>query len=243
MAMRDMITINRSLCNGCGKCTTACAEGALGLDDENRAVLLRDIYCDGLGACLNVCATGALTITQQDCNDYDAHKTAEHIRATRENHQKHHHKEHEDCACPGSSPKSFKKKRSSHSENCCTPPENSSELTQWPIQLQLVSSHAPCFHECDLLVAADCSAFACGAFHSSYLKGKQLVIACPKLDNTDTYTHKLSEIIANNIIYSLTVVIMSVPCCSGLYHLVQKAVVTSEKNIAIRKIVLSLDGA
>ena len=119
---------------------------------------------------------------------------------------------------------------------------SSSELGQWPIQLHLVSPAAPYFHECDLLVAADCTAFALGSFHSDLLRGKALVIACPKLDNTEGYVEKLAELIRSNTIYSLTVAIMEVPCCSGLSRIALEAIERSGKNIAVKTVVIGLDG-
>jgi hypothetical protein len=121
-------------------------------------------------------------------------------------------------------------------------PSTASELGQWPIQLHLVSPAAPYFKECDLLIAADCTAFALGSFHRDLLKGRRLIIACPKLDQTKEYVDKLSELIKSNTIFSLTVAIMTVPCCSGLFQIVSRAVEKSGKDIAIKKVVIGLDG-
>ena len=196
---REIIEIDRGLCDGCGACTKACAEGALALDAEGKAVLVRDLYCDGLGACLDVCPTGALKVVEREAAAYDESAAIDYVSAP-------------------------------------------SELGQWPIQLHLVSPSAPYFHGCDLLVAADCTAYALGSFHADLLKGKALVIACPKLDDTAGYVDKLAELIAHNTIYSLTAAIMEVPCCSGLSRIVSEAIEKSGKSIAVRTMVIGTDG-
>ena len=248
MAKRQIIEIDRDLCDGCGLCLNACAEGALVLDEENKAVLAKEIYCDGLGACLDVCPTDALKVIERESEDYDSQATFEHVLKTRG----------EDAAsqvhgispkaqapfpahtgCPGSMAQEIQK--------TTVPKENKSvsgesELSQWPIQLHLVSPYAPYFNESDLLIAADCTAFALGSFHQDLLKGKKLIIACPKLDDTSPYVEKITEILKNNTIYSLTVAIMTVPCCSGLNQIVSEAVEQSGTNIKIKKIVIGIDG-
>lgn len=260
---RKIIEIDRELCDGCGSCTTACAEGALGLDAEGKAVLVRDIYCDGLGACLDVCPTGALKVVEKDAMAYDEDATASHVEATRgreaveavhrsgaagsgsaarpgSTHR---------AACPGSMARSFTPAgRAAASRGkapaAAQPPSagTGSELGQWPIQLHLVSPAAPCFRECDLLVAADCTAFALGSFHRDLLRGKALVIACSKLDRIEGYVEKLAELIASNTVYSITVAIMEVPCCSGLRRIVEEAIERSGKTIAPRIVVVGMDG-
>ena len=214
---RKVIEIDRALCNGCGECTTACAEGALVLDTEGKAVLVRDIYCDGLGACLDVCPTGALQIIEREAEAFD--EAAVHQ------------------GCPGSRAQTLAPAAVRPQTN---PGETPSELGQWPIQLHLVSSVAPYFHECDLLIAADCTAFALGSFHADLLRGKALVIACPKLDRTDGYVEKLAELIGGNTVYSVTVAIMEVPCCSGLSRIVAEAVARSGKNLAVKTVVVPI---
>ena len=272
---RKIIEIDRKLCNGCGRCTTACAEGALELDGEGKAVLVRDIYCDGLGACLDVCPTGALKVIEKEAFSYDEGAALAHVTATRgaDAAQAVHrtsvapvssspnasasapaHGHAHGHVCPGSLARSFEPAskrldtlKPSASASASAPASAlagsaTSELGQWPIQLHLVSPQAPYFRECDLLVAADCTAFALGSFHADLLRGKALVIACPKLDRTEGYVEKLAELIASNTIYSLTVAIMTVPCCSGLMRIVEEAVERSGKSIAIRKVVIGLDG-
>jgi ferredoxin len=263
MVKRKIIEIDRDLCNGCGLCTTACAEGALVLDDENKAVLAKEIYCDGLGACLDVCPTGALKIVEKESAGYDALAAYEHVLKTRgEGAARNVHGIVESERDPSSSrpERSAASRRTSFMGGCpgsaaCEIPEKegagmesektvsgASELRQWPIQLHLVSPFAPYFQGCDLLIAADCTAFALGSFHPGLLKGKKLVIACPKLDETEGYIEKLAELIKHNNLNSLTVAIMTVPCCSGLYRIVERAVEQSRTGIEIEKRVIHIDG-
>jgi len=248
MAKRKIIEIDRDLCDGCGLCLNACAEGALVLDEENKAVLAKEIYCDGLGACLDVCPTDALKIIERESEDYDSQATYDHVLKTRgEDSASQVHGIHPKApapfpahaGCPGSLAREIHKTPAAK-ENKSNSGE--SELSQWPIQLHLISPHAPYFNESDLLIAADCTAFALGSFHQDLLKGKKVVIACPKLDDTSPYVEKIAELLKNNTIYSLTVAIMTVPCCSGLYQIVNEAVELSGTNIKIKKVVIGMDG-
>jgi ferredoxin len=282
MAKRKIIEIDRDKCDGCGLCTTACAEGALELDAENKAVLVRELFCDGMGACLDVCPTGALRIVERDGEAYDSGAAFTHVLKTRgeeaaakvhgHDHGQAHGpegasdsgpgmREHAGPArrfpsgCPGSAAPKAPANRDRSCECvpvCEIPPapdpgagagdRSVSRLSQWPIQLHLVTPFAPYFQGADLLVAADCTAFALGSFHQDLLAGKKLVIACPKLDETDGYAAKLAEIIRLNGLKSLTVAIMSVPCCGGLYQLVRRAVEASGVDLPVRKVVIHIDG-
>lgn len=260
MALRNIIEINRDLCNGCGACLDACAEGALVLDDEGKAVLAKEIYCDGLGACLDVCPTDALKVVQRESEDYDAKATFDHVLNTRGQDaaaQVHgipqaapsahaanpHPAAHRGMGgCPGSMAREIVHNDAPPSNGSATV-SGRSELSQWPIQLHLVSPYAPYFNESDLLIAADCTAFSFGSFHQDFLKGKKLVIACPKLDETSNYVNKLTELLKNNTIYSVTVAIMQVPCCAGLAHMVDQAVENSGLNINVKKVIVGVDGS
>lgn len=251
MAKRKIIEIDRDACNGCGLCTTACAEGALELDNEEKAVLIREIYCDGMGACLDVCPTGALKIVERESDTYDAQKTFKHVLKTRgrdaadkvhgiEKEPAPHEKAHF-SGCPGSTACAIPVEGDAGEED-----ERSisgkSQLSQWPIQLHLISPYAPYFRGSDLLVAADCTAFALGGFHQNLLKGKKVVIACPKLDDREGYVEKLAELIKQNDLKSLTVAIMTVPCCSGLLRMVEQALELSGNAIELNKVVVGIDG-
>jgi NAD-dependent dihydropyrimidine dehydrogenase PreA subunit len=247
MAKRKIIEIDRDKCNGCGLCTTACAEGALVLDAENKAVLVREIYCDGLGACLDVCPTDALKVIERESDEYDSKAAFSHVLKTRgaEAASRVHgigcgaapagH-----SGCPGSLARDIP----CAADACEGGPAASagSRLSQWPIQLHLISPLAPYFEGSDLLVAADCTAFALWSFHGTLLKGKKLVIACPKLDDTRGYVEKLAELIRRNHLRSLTVAIMTVPCCSGLERIVRQAAALSGEPLEVKKVVVGIDG-
>jgi ferredoxin len=261
MTKRQIIEIDRDKCDGCGLCTEACAEGALILDDENKAVLAKEIYCDGMGACLDVCPTGALRIVERESEVYDPEATFEHVMKIRGREAAAHvHGIHSDsesgdgqkteseelagpnlaCGCPGSMAREIEKSASPSLDSRAG--SGASELSQWPIQLHLVSPHAPYFNHSELLIAADCTAFTLGSFHQDLLRGKKLIIACPKLDDTTGYIEKIARILKDNTIYSLTVATMVVPCCSGLVRIVERAAEMSGTSINIRKIVIGIDG-
>ncbi len=224
MAKRKIIEIDRDLCNGCGACTTACDEAALELDDEGIAVLVKELFCDGMGMCLNVCPTGALTIVERDSSAYDYQATVQHVERTRG----------ADAVAAVH--------RDEHEADAAVAVLAQSELSQWPIQLHLISPAAPYFQGADLLVAADCTAFALGSFHSDLLRGRKMVIACPKLDQTGPYVEKLAALIHDAGLKSLTVAIMTVPCCMGLEKIVKSAVVESGVDIPLRTVVVGIDG-
>jgi ferredoxin len=250
MTKRKIIEIDRDKCDGCGLCTEACAEGALVLDEESKAVIAREIYCDGMGACLDVCPTGALKIVEKESESYNAEATYQHVLKTRgEEAAVHVHgiekmqqtvpQKDLACGCPGSMAREIRRESSPDESRDFSA---KSELSQWPIQLHLVSPFAPYFDHSDLLIAADCTAFSLGSFHQDLLKGKKLIIACPKLDDTSGYVEKIAEILKNNTVYSLTVATMTVPCCSGLVRMVERAVELSGTNMNIKKVVIGIDG-
>ena len=262
MAKRKIIEIDRDMCNGCGECTTACAEGALELDAEGKAVLVRELYCDGMGACLDVCPTGALRIVERESEGYDARAAYGHVLKTRGKEaaaRVHgigggdvHAADHGQPGAAAGARRTFSSCAGSAACDIPVTAESrpagdrpvsaASQLSQWPIQLHLVSPFAPYFQNADLLVAADCTAFALGGFHQDLLKGKKLIIACPKLDETGPYVEKLAEIIRLNNLKSLTIAIMTVPCCAGLFRLVQRAVEASGVDVPLRRVIIGIDG-
>ena len=249
MAKRKIIEIDREKCNGCGLCTTACAEGALVLDGEKKAMLVKEIFCDGMGACLDVCPVGALKIVERDSQGYDPRAAHDHVLKTRgaEAAQRVHGAGPSIPApflhtgCPGSMARDIQ--RGAPAKDGAVTGSVASALGQWPIQLHLISPLAPYFDGCDLLIAADCTAFALGSFHQDLLRGKKLVIACPKLDDTQGYVEKIAELLKNHTVYSLTVAIMEVPCCSGLLRIVQEAAKLSGTPLPVKKVVIGIDGA
>ena len=246
MAKRKIIEINRELCNGCGLCTTACAEGALALDGEGKAVLVRELYCDGMGACLDVCPTTALQIVERESEDYSAPAAYQQVLQTRgaEAAAKVHGADGLPrppfSSCPGSAACEIPLPAAGPQEEPLAAVR--SQLTQWPIQLHLISPAAPYFRNADLLIAADCTAFALGSFHPDLLRGRKLVVACPKLDNATGYLEKLVELIRSQELQSLTVAIMTVPCCGGLLRLAQRAAEISGTTLPVNAVTIGIDG-
>ncbi len=225
--IRKIIKINEEKCNGCGACVSACHEGAIGLVD-GKAKLLRDDYCDGLGDCLPTCPTGAITFEEREAADYNE-------KAVMENKLKKHGAVHHG-GCPGS-----RLSRIIHEHGAQDNVKAESRLSQWPVQIKLVPVNAPFFDGAQLLIAADCTAFAYGNFHNDFIKDKITLIGCPKLDSVD-YSEKLTAIFSVNDIKSVTVVRMQVPCCGGIQAAVQNAVAASGKDIPVEVTVISTDG-
>ena len=228
--IRKIIRIDESKCNGCGACAAACHEGAIQMVD-GVAKLTREDYCDGLGDCLPACPTGAITFTQREAAPYDEAAVQAHLARKKEEAPL-------PCGCPGSQSRAF------HREESPAPagPVVSSQLRQWPVQIKLAPVNAPWFDGCDLLIAADCTAYAYGAFHRDFIRGKVTLIGCPKLDEGD-YTEKLTAILAGNDVKSVTVARMTVPCCGGIQRAAEAAVSASGKQIPLHVAVISPDGA
>lgn len=226
--IRKIIQIDEEKCNGCGACATACHEGAIGMVD-GKAKLLRDDYCDGLGDCLPACPTGAITFVEREAAAYDE---AAVLAAKAKKEQT------LSCGCPGSAAKAIRRQ-----ENVCvTTAPQQSELRQWPVQIKLAPVNAPWFDGAKLLVAADCTAYAYAAFHQDFIKGHITLVGCPKLDAVD-YAEKLTKIIQNNEICSVTVVRMEVPCCGGIENAVKSALQESGKFIPWNVVTISTDGS
>ncbi len=268
--IRRVIHIDEDKCNGCGACVTACHEGAIGLVD-GKARLMRDDYCDGLGDCLPQCPTGAISFVEREAAAYDeaavlANKAAKEqavaqgqtfagghaaagnqavgIQATL---QKLHF-----SGCPGSMMRQFNRNNQEHtpdmsgqqelqSVHTTAPVVPESQLAQWPCQIKLVPVNAPYFDGAKLLIAADCTAYAYANMHQEFMKGKITIIGCPKLDDVD-YSEKLTQIISNNNIQSVTIVRMEVPCCGGLEYAAKTALQNSGKFIPWQVVTISLDG-
>jgi len=230
MAIRIIIQIDEEKCNGCGLCAQACHEGAIGIVD-GKAKLLRDDYCDGLGNCLPVCPTGAISFVEREALPFDE----EAVKANQEKQQA----AKLPCGCPGTQSRQFEREEAPKAcENTAAVP---SRLNQWPVQIKLVPVNAPYFNGAHLLVAADCTAFAYGDFHNRFIKNRITLIGCPKLDNVD-YTEKLTEIIRNNDIKSLTIVRMEVPCCGGIEYAATRALQASGKFIPWQVVTVSISG-
>lgn len=228
---RRIININEEKCNGCGACAAACHEGAIGMVN-GKAKLLRDDYCDGLGDCLPACPTGAITFVEREAAEYNE-------AAVLENKRKNGEAVRHSAGCPGHALRTFERKEKPQSAD--KPMHTGSKLAQWPCQIKLVPINAPYFDGAQLLVAADCAAYAYADMHSEFMRGKITLIGCPKLDDVD-YSEKLTEIIRQNDIKSVTVVRMEVPCCKGIENAVKTALQNSGKFLPWRVVTISVDG-
>lgn len=295
MRTRDIITIDRDLCNGCGNCIVGCHEGALQLID-GKAVLVSELMCDGLGACIGDCPLGAITIEHRVADAYDEiyvisrmvangkNTVIAHLKHLKDYNEKeylrqgvewllanrdkynfepeevlqavHNHKKEETCGCndnapkanhqhseggcPGSAAKSFGTSQAQGGNGMISA---KSELTHWPVQLHLVNPNSGHFKGSNLLLAADCVAFSMGNFHSDYLKGKTLAIACPKLDtNKEVYVQKIAALIEEAQVDTITVMRMEVPCCGGLMQLVNQAMAQSQRKVPVKQITVGIQG-
>lgn len=224
--IRKIIKIDEEKCNGCGACAAACHEGAIEMVN-GKAKLTREDYCDGLGDCLPSCPAGAITFEEREAPAYNEEAV---LKAKQE-------KKPLPCGCPGTQSKAIHRSRDAGDFSAPV----SSRLSQWPVQIKLVPVNAPYFEGANLLVAADCTAYAYGNFHNEFIRNRITLIGCPKLDSVD-YTDKLTEIIAKNTIKSVTVVRMEVPCCGGIEHAVKEALQKSGKCIPWSVVTISTDG-
>jgi len=234
--IRQMIKIEEDKCNGCGLCAQACHEGAIAIID-GKAKLIRDDYCDGLGNCLPVCPTGAISFEEREAADFDK-------EAVLQNQMNDQPEKIQPVfsGCPGSRPVTFERRENAPAAAQATPAsEEGSQLRQWPVQIKLVPVNASYFENANLLIAADCSAFAYGDFHNKFIKNHVVLIGCPKLDEGD-YSEKLGAIIKNNNIKSVKVVRMEVPCCGGLEHAAIQALKNSGKMIPWQVVTISAEG-
>ena len=231
--IRKIIQINQEKCNGCGLCAQACHEGAIGMVD-GKAKLLREDYCDGLGDCLPACPTGAITFEMREAPAYNQQA----VQAAQLAKKAEAEKASLPCGCPGSQSKTIIREGTSVSGS---QPPISSQLRQWPVQIKLVPVKAPYFDGANLLIAADCTAYAYGDFHNRFIQNHITLIGCPKLDEGD-YTQKLTEIIRQNDIRSVTIVRMEVPCCGGIQMAAQNALKASGKFIPWQVVVVGTDG-
>jgi NAD-dependent dihydropyrimidine dehydrogenase PreA subunit len=233
-AKRKIVRIDEDKCDGCGNCIISCAEGALKLID-GKAKLISDRYCDGLGACLGECPRGAIGVEEREAEEFDEEAAKEHLReeASCENTLP--------CGCSSATVTQFKKGHTDDipaGENV----KQESMLSHWPVQLTLVPPTAPFLQNADVMLIADCVPFAYAGLHNDLLKDHAVLVACPKLDNFEAHLQKLTHILADASIKSLTVVHMEVPCCSGLVHMVREAIKSSGKTIPLGEITIGIHG-
>jgi len=225
--IRKMIRIDEEKCNGCGACAAACHEGAIEMID-GKAKLTREDYCDGLGDCLPACPMDAISFEEREAPAY----SEEAVRQAKQ--QKH----AAPCGCPGTRSRAIQRQAAPQIRAAAGV---TSQLMQWPCQIKLVPVNAPYFEEANLLIAADCTAFAYGNFHQEFIRNHITLIGCPKLDEGD-YADKLTQIIANNNIRSVKVVRMEVPCCGGIENAVKRALQASGKFLPWQVVTISTDG-
>jgi len=259
---RKIIKIDEELCDGCGNCVSGCSEGALQII-EGKARLVNDQFCDGFGDCIGTCPTGALTIEVRHADEFNEHATVEYLRQTQGNaavkrmkkaqtfhkskpqaHNDSELTEFSSSGCPGSRLRVIpEKKQDQPVSGNVLPTVIPSELRQWPVQIHLVPPGAPFFKNKELVVMNSCGAIASADIHWRYLRGRSVVMGCPKLDNTTPYVDKLAGILAETSIPKVVVVRMEVPCCGGLTSMVQEAISQSGRtDLALQEDVLNLDG-
>jgi NAD-dependent dihydropyrimidine dehydrogenase PreA subunit len=253
--IRKMVKIDEEKCNGCGLCVPSCAEGAIQIID-GKARLIADNLCDGLGACLGDCPVDAISIEEREADEFDEAVVEEHLQKIGREPQQHDHQPAIAPAggCPSAAVQSFTAPSGGcpsarmmnfdkpKTEEIVTAGPRPSRLAQWPVQLHLVPPTAPFFQNADVLLAADCAPFAFADFQEELLKGKALAIACPKLDNTEPYVEKLTAMINQSNIKSLTVVHMEVPCCNGLVFMARQAIANSGRDIPFETVCIGIRG-
>lgn len=228
--IRKIVEINKELCNGCGACAKACHEGAIEMID-GKATLIKDDYCDGFGDCLPACPTNAITIIEREAAEYDEEAVMKRMNA----------KKGQVKSCPGTMTMSFTRDTKNEYSEEISYGSLSSQLMQWPVQIKLVPTKAPYYENANLLIAADCTAYAYAGFHEDFIKNHVTIIGCPKLDSVD-YSEKITEIINNNNIKSIKVVRMEVPCCGGLERAVIKSIENSNKDIKCETVIIKCNG-
>jgi len=232
VVVRNIVKIDEEKCDGCGQCVDACVEGAIEIID-GKAKLVSEVYCDGLGACIGHCPQDAITVEQREADEFDEEATKTHLA------EKINSQQQSDFVCPGMMAQKLREKsKPTESESVSV----RSQLSHWPVQLKLVSPHAPYFANADLLLVADCVPFAIGDFHSRFLKDNSIVVGCPKLDDAEFYIEKLAQILKANKLNSLTVIHMEVPCCFGLTNIACGAIARCGLKMPFKDVTIGLQG-
>ena len=239
MAKRKIVKIDEERCTGCGLCIPNCAEGALQIVD-GKARLTSEKFCDGLGACLGHCPEDAITVIEREAEEFDEKAVEAFLHKKQDVQPEPEPRPASSTGCPSSRAMHFKAPPTEGVAGSAAP--SVSQLTQWPVQLKLVPVNASYFQDADLLIVADCVPFAYGDFHQDFMKGKAVVVGCPKLDDIQYYREKLGEIFKTNRIKSVTLPYMEVPCCFGLVVAVEEAMKTSGKTIPVKKVKIGIRG-
>jgi Fe-S-cluster-containing hydrogenase component 2 len=240
MATRNIVEIDEEKCDGCGLCVPSCAEGAIQIVD-GKAKLVSEVYCDGLGACLGTCPQDAIRIIQREAEAFDEEATRRHLAAL----ESQPGEPAAPPACPGTAVQSLGLKM--HPQGGAQPAApagdgQASDLANWPVQLRLVPPNAPFLQDCDLLLVADCVPFAYADFHRRFLRGRPVVIGCPKLDDAQFYVEKLGQILKQSSVNRVTVLHMEVPCCTGLVRIAEMAIANSGRDIPLEDATISIQG-
>jgi len=231
-ARRKIIKIDEEKCDGCGVCVPSCAEGALQIID-GKARLVSEVYCDGLGACLGECPRGAITIEERVAAEFDEQAVKDHLQKdTTEGIE----------PVPGGCPSALMSLFNTPADAPPAPAQNGSELAHWPVQLALVAPAASFLNDADVLLSADCAPFAYPDFHRDFIHNRAVLVACPKLDDFEAHLDKLTRILRQSSLKSVTVVKMEVPCCAGLTHMVKKAMTLAGRTLPVREITLNTRG-
>lgn len=233
-AIRKIVKIDEEKCDGCGVCIPACAEGALRIID-GKAKLIDEKYCDGIGACLGECPQGAITIEEKVADEFNEQAVKLHLERDE------HTIQELPCGCPSVTVTQFERNDTEYLASVEVKNQQSM-LSHWPIQLKLVPPGAPFLQGADVVLAADCAPFTYAGFHQDFLKNHSLLIACPKLDDSQAHLMKLTDILSHSSVKSLTVVIMEVPCCSGLVLMAKQAIQLSGKNIPLKEVTIGIKG-
>ncbi len=237
--IRKIVEIDEELCDGCGNCVPACAEGAL-VVENGKARVVKDQFCDGLGACLGDCPTGALRIVEREADEFDEEAVEEYL-ADREKGR--HEGEFIHTGCPSARIQTFDTGKTRENHGGFKPsPESESLLSNWPVQIMLVPPNAPFLKGADLLVVADCVPVAYRNFHQDFLQGKAVMMGCPKLDNAQAYIDKFAQICQVAGLKSITSLIMEVPCCSALPMIVRKGLEKAGRKIPMEEVVIGTRG-
>jgi Pyruvate/2-oxoacid:ferredoxin oxidoreductase delta subunit len=238
--MRKIVKIDEEKCNGCGQCVNACAEGAIAIVN-GKAKLVSEMYCDGLGACLGHCPQDAITIESREATEFSEEAVTKHLQKSAKAQHSLLTPAHGGFVCPGTMTKKLREQKSPSAADAPAAAIDS-QLTHWPIQLKLISPNAPYLKNADLLLAGDCVPFAMANFHGELLKGRCVLVGCPKLDDAQFYIEKFAQILKANNPKSLIIVHMEVPCCFGLKRIAQEAMKLSGVYLDVKDITISLTG-
>ncbi|RUM34363.1 MAG: 4Fe-4S ferredoxin [Desulfobulbus sp.] len=235
ISKRKIIEIDEELCTGCGECVPDCAEGSLQIID-GKAKLVSDNLCDGLGACLGSCPTGALKIVEREAEEFDEEAVEKFLTE-----QKKKESTPGGGGCPSAQIKTMQPITPCQAANVPTA-QKGGALSHWPVQIRLIPPNAPFLENCDLLIAADCTAVSYGSLHEDFIQGRVVMMGCPKFDDQQMYVDRFTELFKTRKLNSVTILIMEVPCCSSMLQIVKKAYDDAGADVAIRQVVISTEG-